>query len=63
MPGCIALIDLSNALNITVNELLNKYMYNKKNFFLEKIALEFDNLSDYDLNLILNIIDFCAKNK
>ena len=63
LPGCIALIDLSNALNVTVNELLNKYMYNKKNSFLEKISLEFDNLSDYDLALISNIIDFCSKNK
>lgn len=33
LPGCIALIDLSNALNITVTQLLGEYMDNKKNFF------------------------------
>ena len=62
LPGCIALIDLSNALNITVTQLLDKYMYNKKNFFLEKISYEVDKLSDRDLSLILNIIEFCSKN-
>ncbi len=62
LPGCIALIDLANALNITVTELLNEYMFNKKNFFLEKISVEIDNLSNRDLNLILNIIEFCKNN-
>ena len=63
LPGCIALIDLANALNVTVTQILYKYMNNKKNSFLEKISLEFDNLSERDLNLILNIIDFCVNNK
>ena len=63
LPGCIALIDLSNALNVTVTQLLDKYMYNKKNALLEKISLEFDNLTNRDLDLILNIIEFCTKNE
>ena len=63
LPGCIALIDLSNALDITVSQLLDEYMQNKKNFFLEKISFEINNLSNRDLNLILNVIEFCIKNK
>lgn len=62
LPGCMALIDLSNALNVTVTQLLDKYVYDKKNSFLEKVSMEFDNLSNRDLNLILNIIEFCARN-
>ena len=63
LPGCVALIDLSNALNVTVTQLLDKYMHNRKNAFLEKMSLEIENLSDRDLNLILNIIEFCNNNK
>lgn len=31
LPGCIALIDLSNALNITTSQLLDKYLDNNRN--------------------------------
>ncbi len=63
LPGCIALIDLSNSLNVTVTQLLDEYMYNKKNYFIEKFSHEIDNLSDHDLSLILNIIEFCTNKK
>lgn len=63
LPGCIALIDLSNALDVTSNELLGNYIYNRRNIFLEKISKNIDNLSDRDLNLILNIIEFCNQNR
>ena len=63
LPGCIALIDLANALNVTVTQLLDKYINNKKNSFLEKISIESEKLSDRDMNLILNIIEFCINNK
>lgn len=63
LPGCLALIDLSNALNITTAQLLDKYIYNKKNTFIETISQNVDNLSERDLDLILNIIKFCNENK
>lgn len=63
LPGCIALIDLSNALNITPTQLLDNYLYNKKEMIIEKISQNIDNLSDRDFNLIVNIIDFCIQNK
>ncbi len=63
LPGCIALIDLSNSLNVTVTQLLDEYMYNKKNYFIERVSSEIDNLSDRDLSLILNIIEFCSNKK
>ena len=63
LPGCLALIDLSNALDITTSQLLDNYMRNKRNNFLEKISQQIEKLSDRDLSLILNIIEFCNKNK
>ena len=63
LPGCITLIDLSNALDTTTTQLLDNYMYNKRNSFLEKISQNIDKLSDRDLSLILNIIEFCNKNE
>lgn len=61
LPGCLALIDLSNALNITITELLEHYIENKKNIFLEKFSQNIDHISERDLNLILAIIDFYNK--
>lgn len=62
LPGCIALIDLSNALNVTPTQLLDKHLYNKKEIILEKLSHNIDNLSDRDFNLLLSIIDFLNKN-
>ena len=61
LPGCLALIDLSNALDITTSQLLDNYIYNKRNSFLERISQYIEKLSDRDLDLILNIIEFCRK--
>lgn len=63
LPGCLALIDLANALDVTINQLLNNYMDNKRNSILEKISQDIDKLSDRDLNLVLSVIEFCNKNK
>ena len=62
LPGCIALIDLANTLDVTVTKLLNDYMDNKKNTLLENIEKNINSLSDRDINLILNIIDFFNNN-
>ncbi len=62
LPGCIALIDLSNALDITTAQLLDKYLLNKENSFIEKISNNINKLSDRDLKLIFNIIDFIINN-
>lgn len=59
LPGCLALIDLANALDITVTQLLDQFMDNKKNTLLEKISQNINKLSDRDLSLVLNIIEFC----
>ncbi|MGN1310736.1 MAG: helix-turn-helix domain-containing protein [Clostridia bacterium] len=62
LPGCIALIDLSNALNITTSQLLDKYLDNNRNNLIDKISQEISKLSDRDLNLIITILDFYNKN-
>lgn len=59
LPGCLVLIDLSNALDITPSQLLDKHIDNKKNSFIEHISQNIDKLSERDLDLILTIIDFC----
>lgn len=59
LPGCLALIDLSNALDTTSTQLLDKFINNKRNTFLEKISQNIDKLSDRDLSLILSIVEFC----
>lgn len=63
LPGCLALIDLSNALDTTSTQLLDKFINNKRNTFLEQISQNIDKLSDRDLSLILNIIEFCNNNE
>ena len=63
LPGCLALIDLSNALDTTSTQLLDKFMNNKRNIFLEKISQNIDKISDRDLSLIINVIEFCTNNE
>ena len=62
LPGCLALIDLANALDITTTDLLNGYFKNKRTSSLDKISENINKPSDKDLSLILNIIEFCIKN-
>lgn len=61
LPGCIALIDLSNALGVTTTHLLNEYIYNKQDVLMEKISQNINTLSNRDIELIMTIIDFCSK--
>lgn len=61
LPGCLALIDLSNALDTTPSQLLDKYIDNRKNNFIENISKNLDNLSERDLNLLSTIIEFLNK--
>lgn len=62
LPGCIALIDLSNALNITTSQLLDKYLDNNRNNLIDKITQDINKLSQRDLNLVITILEFCNKN-
>ena len=62
LPGCLAVIDLSNALDVTPAKLLEQYIENKKNIFLDQISNNLDNLSDRDFKLISNIVEYCNNN-
>lgn len=62
LPGCIALIDLSNALDINISQLLAKYLHNDRKDTIDKISLQISKLSDRNLELIINILDFMEKN-
>lgn len=61
LPGCIALIDLSNALNINISQLLDNYINNNRKNITDQLSLEISKLSDRDVQLILNILDFLNK--
>ena len=58
LPGCIALIDLSNALDITISQLLAKYLHNDRKDIIDKISIQITKLSDTDIELVINILDF-----
>ena len=62
LPGCIALIDLSNALDINVSQLLDKYLLNNRNDVIEQISMEINKLSDRDVKLVIQILDFLTRN-
>ena len=62
LPGCIALIDLSNALDINVSQLLDKYLLNNRNDVSEQISMEINKLSDRDVKLVIQILDFLTRN-
>lgn len=63
LPGCIALIDLANALNITTSQLLDKFLDNSRENMNENIFKRINSLSNRDLNLIICILDFLSKNE
>lgn len=62
LPGCLALIDLSNALETTPSQLLDKYINNKKENLIEHLSNNLDYLSEKDLNLLSNIITYLSQN-
>ena len=61
LQGCIALIDLSNALNINISQLLDNYINNNRKNITDQLSLEISKLSDRDVQLILNILNFLNK--
>lgn len=61
LPGCIALIDLANALNVSISQLLDKYLNNSNTNVYENINRKILKLSDNNLNLLVDILNILEK--
>lgn len=63
LPGCIAIIDLCNALDITPTQLLSSSLNINMNLFNETIKDDFSQLSEYDKKIIIDLIKSMNNNK
>lgn len=58
VPSIITIIDICNALNITIAQLTDKLLYNNVNKFTEIIANDFDKLSENNKNIVIQLIKY-----
>ena len=63
LPGCSAIIDICNTLEITPTQLLSSELNLNINNFIETISDDFQKLSDYDKKLLIEIIKTMADMK
>ena len=62
LPGCIAIIDLCNALNTTPSQLLSPSLNININLFTETIKDDFNKLSEHDKKVLIDIIKSMVNN-
>ena len=60
IPSCIALINICNAFNVAPSAILGKYLNINVNTASELINSNFEILSNYDKNLVIDVINFLA---
>lgn len=58
VPSIVTIIDICNALNITIAQLTDNLLYNSVNKFAEIIAVDFNNLSEENKNIIVQLIRY-----
>ena len=56
LPGCIAIIDLCNALDTTPSHLLSSSVNMNINLFCETIKDDFSKLTNYDKKILIDLI-------
>lgn len=56
LPGCIAIIDLCNALDTTPSQLLSSSLNMNINLFCETIKEDFSKLTDYDKKVLIDLV-------
>lgn len=62
VPSIITIIDICNALNITVAQITDNLLYDNVNKFTELISNNFDKLSDNDKKTIIQLIKYMEEN-
>ena len=58
VPSIITIIDICNALDITIAQLTDNLLYNSVNKFTEIIATDFDKLSENNKKVIIQMIKY-----
>lgn len=62
VPSIITIIDICNALDITIAQLTDNLLYNSVNKFTEIIATDFDKLSENNKKVIIQMIKYMENN-
>lgn len=62
IPSIITIIDICNALNITIAQLTDELLYNSVNKFTEIIATDFNKLSENNKKVIIQMIKYMENN-
>lgn len=55
MPSIVTIIDICNALDITIAQLTDNLLYNSVNKFTEIIATDFNKLSENNKKVIIQV--------
>lgn len=63
VPSIITVIDICNALNITIAQLTDDLLFENVNKFTEIISNDFDKLSDENKNVVIQLISYMVTNK
>lgn len=62
VPSIITIIDICNALNITIAQITDNLLYDNVNKFIELISNNFNKLSDKDKKTIIQLIKYMEEN-
>ncbi len=63
IPNVIIFIDICNALNVTTGDVIGDCIDDKLLSFIENIASNFNKLTEKEIKLLENSINFLANNK
>lgn len=58
IPSTLTLVNLCNAINVTPNDILEDFIFNKDKILEEKLNYNFSQLSFEDKSFILQIIEY-----
>lgn len=62
MPTTITLIDICNALNITLSQIIDLSFINNNNEFSENFLIDFQKLTDKEKKSVIQLIKYMANN-
>lgn len=63
VPSSLNLVNLSNALGITPNDILEDFIFSKDKLIIAKLNFEFNDLSDEDKSFVLQMVEYLKKRK
>lgn len=63
IPNSLNLVNLSNALGVTPNDILEDFILDKDQLLTTKLNIEFNNLSTEEKAFLLQVVDFIKKHE